>query len=278
MATRIQCVIAAAALGLVLASGVTAARAQDASPWQGDSRAAMRLIGASTRPVDGGDVLRAGVEIRLQPGWKTYWRYPGDSGVPPRFDFAGSENVKSVSVLWPAPQRFLDGAGGASIGYGQDVILPLRVVAQRAGPVTLRLKLDYAVCEKLCVPVDARAELALSRKKTSQEAALAAAEGRVPRAAGVGKGSPLAVRNVRREANRIFVDVAGNMPVDLFAEGPSPDWALPLPQPVAGAPGGVQRFSFALEGLPAGVKPDGAVLKLTAVSGNEAIEVPAHLD
>jgi hypothetical protein len=86
------------------------------------------------------------------------------------------------------------------------------------------------------------------------------------------------VRSLRREANRIFVDVAGNSPIDLFAEGPSPEWALPLPQPVAGAPEGTQRFSFALEGLPPGARPDGAVLKLTAVAGTQAIEVSAHLD
>lgn len=278
MASRISRVFAASTLSLLLGWGVDAACAQGASPWQGDSRGAVRLIGGSARTGGGADVLRAGIEIKLQPGWKTYWRYPGDSGVPPRFDFAASENVKSVSVLWPAPKRFSDGAGGASIGYGQDVILPVRVVPLRGGPVTLRLTLDYAICEKLCVPVDARAELVLSRKKTAQEAALVAAEGRVPRRAAVGEGASLAVRHVRREANRILVDVAGNVPLDLFAEGPSPDWALPLPQSVAGASGGMQRFSFALEGLPAGAKPDGAVLKLTAVSGNEAIEVPAHLD
>ena len=49
--------------------------------------------------------VRAGIEIRLKTGWHTYWRYPGDAGVPPQFDFAGSQNVKSVDVLWPAPQR-----------------------------------------------------------------------------------------------------------------------------------------------------------------------------
>ena len=57
-------------------------------------------------------------------------------------------------MLWPAPER-LPEDGGMSIGYAHDVILPLRVVPQDAGkPVALRLKLDYAVCEKLCVPAD----------------------------------------------------------------------------------------------------------------------------
>src|SRR5215831_13606185 len=81
------------------------ARAADASPWDGDARAAMRLIAGARQD---GTAAGAGIEIRLAPGWKTYWRYPGDSGVPPRFDFAGSENLKSVEVLWPAPHRFSD--------------------------------------------------------------------------------------------------------------------------------------------------------------------------
>ena len=76
--------------------------------------------------------IRAGVEIKLDPGWKTYGRDPGDSGVPPKLDFAGSDNVKTVTVLWPAPERFPDGAGGNSIGYLDHVILPLRITPQDA--------------------------------------------------------------------------------------------------------------------------------------------------
>jgi DsbC/DsbD-like thiol-disulfide interchange protein len=270
---------AAAVFGFLMIGGSDIARAQDASPWQGDARSAMRLIAGTPRKDGGETVLRAGIEIKLQPGWKTYWRYPGDSGVPPRFHFDASENVKSVIVLWPAPQRFSDGVGGVSIGYERDVILPLRVTPRDpARPVALRVKLDYAICEKLCVPVDASAALVLSGGTASRNAALAAAEARVPKFAALGEGASLAVRNVRREARRVIVDVAARTHVDLFAEGPSPDWALPLPHPLAGAPKGLQRFSFELDGLPPGAKPEGAAIKLTAVAGNEAIEVPAHLD
>ncbi|HWL73674.1 MAG TPA: protein-disulfide reductase DsbD domain-containing protein, partial [Burkholderiaceae bacterium] len=77
--------------------------AADVSAWDNDIRSAVRLVGASAINDPGGAVLRAGVEIKMQPGWKTYWRYPGDSGVPPAFDFAASDNVKSATVLWPAP-------------------------------------------------------------------------------------------------------------------------------------------------------------------------------
>src|SRR5205807_3236385 len=105
-----------------------AAWAADASPWDGDTHAGVRLI-AGSRTNDA--MARAGIEIKLAPGWKTYWRYPGDSGVPPRFDFAGSQNVKSVDLLWPAPHRLSD-ESGVTIGYKDDVIFPLRVVPQDA--------------------------------------------------------------------------------------------------------------------------------------------------
>jgi DsbC/DsbD-like thiol-disulfide interchange protein len=242
----------------------------------------MRLIAANVSRAIGG-APQAGVELKLAPGWKTYWRYPGDSGVPPRFDFAGSENLKSVVIEWPAPHRFND-ESGTTIGYKSGVIFPLRIVPQdSAKPVLLRLKLDYAVCEKLCVPAEGRAELALDGEASSHDGALAAAEAAVPKPGKLGDSAPLAVRAVRREAGdghpRVIVDVAASqMPIDLFAEGPTAEWALPVPDPADGAPPGLHRFVFALDGLPAGASADGAVLTLTLESGARAIEVTAHLD
>src|SRR5262245_29639357 len=98
---------AAFLVGANLVLLVTApAHAADASIWNGTQRSAVRLI-AGGRSEDAA-TLRAGIELRLAPGWKTYWRYPGDSGIPPRFDFDKSRNVKSVTVRWPAPQRLAD--------------------------------------------------------------------------------------------------------------------------------------------------------------------------
>ena len=135
-------------------------------------------------------------------GWHTYWRYPGDAGVPPQFNFAGSRNVKHVDVLWPAPERKVD-SGGTSIGYSTGVLFPLRIVPQEAGkPVALRLRLQYAICEKLCVPAEARSELTLASGRASQDAALTAAEGRVPKRLNLGEGGDLAIRSVRRERGR----------------------------------------------------------------------------
>ena len=268
------------ALGIALAS--PHARAADASAWDGDTRSAVRLISG----IPDGATLRAGVEIRLAPGWKTYWRYPGDSGVPPHFDFAQSSNVKSATLSWPAPRRFVDD-GGQSIGYDGNVIFPLRIVANNpAEPVVLRLKFDYAVCEKLCVPAEGNVELSLGATPIASMngPALATAEARVPTRASIGDHAGLAIRGIKQEPGvhypRVIVDVAApnGEAVDLFAEGPTPEWALPLPMPVADAPPGVHRFAFDLDGLPPGQSAQGASLTLTATAGASAIEVKAALD
>ena len=269
---------------LLLAAVPHAGEASEASSWDNGTHSAARLIAAGAMRDQGAVRLRAGVELKLRPGWKTYWRYPGDSGVPPRFDFARSENVRDVTVLWPAPRRFSDGSG-TSIGYAEGVVFPLRVVpADERKPVLLRVDLDYGVCEKLCVPADAKLELALTTRTTAHEAVLASSEAQVPTDVAIGPREPLAIIAVRRETerqpSRVLVDVATSTDsrVDLFAEGPTAEWALPLPQPVDGSTAGVRRFMFELDGLPPGAKPAGAAVRLTAVSATSAIEVVAHLD
>src|SRR4051794_13887361 len=182
------------------------AHAADASAWDGTQRSAVRLIAGGR--TDTGTSLQAGIEMRLAPGWKTYWRYPGDSGIPPRFDFSQSRNVKSVAVRWPAPQRLTD-EGGTSIGYKHDLIFPLSIVPEDGSkPVTLSLAIDYGVCEKMCVPVDATAELTIAGQATEQDQRIAAAEARVPKPATVGQDGALSIRAVKREGSRIVVDVA----------------------------------------------------------------------
>jgi DsbC/DsbD-like thiol-disulfide interchange protein len=265
------------AVVITLGSALAAATSSD---WVGDSRSAFRLV--SGAPKDG--MLRAGVEVRLAPGWKTYWRYAGDSGVPPRFDFTRSKNLKSVEVGWPAPRAWRDETGTV-IGYKHEVIFPLRITAQDAGqPVTLVLAFDYAICQRLCVPVSGKAQLQIPPSVSVDDAALAAAEARVPTKSAVGADAPLSIRAVAQEGDgpqpRIVVDVAAppGEKVELFAEGPADDWALPVPEPAGQGPGGTQRFTFVLDGAPPGVDPKGATLLLTAVAGGRAIEVPFHLD
>jgi len=287
-------VCATSAIGLVVSTSLARA-GEVASRWDGDARSAVRLIAGAPAGKNATPTLRAGIEVRLKQGWHTYWRYPGDAGVPPKFDFTGSHNVKSVGVLWPAPQPIRE-EGLIAIGYAADVIWPLTVVPlDHAKPVTLRLKLDYAVCEKLCVPAQGKAELMLGGAAASRSPALAEAQARVPRKLALGEGAPLAIKSVQimREDGRkrpgeddgaarprVVVDVAApaGSAVALFAEGPTPEWSLPVPAPIDGAPAGLQRFAFELDGAPPGAQYKGAPITLTAVAGKEAIEVTTHLD
>jgi DsbC/DsbD-like thiol-disulfide interchange protein len=272
--------VAVAVWACVLGFGAAPMRAaEDVTAWDGDARSGMRMV---TGKQAAGAPLRAGVQIRLARGWHTYWRYPGDSGVPPTLTFDGSRNVKHVEVLWPAPQRIVE-ESGASIGYRVGAIFPLRIVAQEPNkPVALRLRLQYAICEKTCVPANGSGELTLPSARTSQDAALAAAEARVPRKVALGEGGELSIRSVRREQGadkpRAVVDVAGPADVDLFAEGPTAQWALPVPTRIEGAPAGIQRFAFELDGAPTGERYEGALLTLTAVTPSHAIEVTTRLD
>jgi DsbC/DsbD-like thiol-disulfide interchange protein len=268
---------------LVLAATIAAscsagARAEDTSRWLYDGHSAVRLLAGSRS----GAVLLGGIAFQLQPGWKTYWRTPGDSGVPPRFDFTKSDNVEAVTILWPAPTAFADGAGGTSFGYQKQVVLPLRIVAKNADkPVTLRASVSYAVCEKLCIPVEAAPELSFVSVASTQDGALAAALDTVPVPANVGDPNPLTIRDVKRNGDsEVWVDVVAppGADVHLFVEGPTPDWSLPVPKPLDEAPPGIRRFGFALEGLPPGAHPEGAALKLTLVGHERSYEFNINLN
>jgi DsbC/DsbD-like thiol-disulfide interchange protein len=254
------------------------ARAEDASPWQRDGHSAVRLLAGSRS----GPVLMGGIAFTLQRGWKTYWRTPGDSGVPPRFDFSKSENIEAVTVLWPAPKKFDDGAGGYSLGYQNEIVLPLRIVAKNADkPVTLRADITYAVCEKLCVPVEASAELTFSSVASTEDSVLSAALDAVPQPARVGDPNPLTIRDVKRDGkSMVLIDVAtaDTKDINLFVEGPTPDWSLPVPKLLNHSPPGIRRFAFALDGMPPGVNPDGAALKLTLVGADHAYEFNVNLE
>jgi len=112
------------------------------------------ILGATLLPgwqMEGGHRMAA-LHLSLAPHWKTYWRAPGDTGIPPQFDWSGSRNLKSVILHWPSPQVIvLDGL--QSIGYLHDLVLPLEIVAvDPAKPVELNLQMALGVCKDICMP------------------------------------------------------------------------------------------------------------------------------
>lgn len=137
------------------------------------SRAAVALIPGWTE-ADGARI--AAVRLDLAPGWKTYWRNPGDAGIPPRFDWSGSDNVASVEVIWPRPHAF-EFFGIRTLGYKGEVTLPLRVIPEDpAHSATLRLSVDFGVCSDVCVPETAALSTELPAAATAAAASPRIAE------------------------------------------------------------------------------------------------------
>ncbi len=109
-----------------------------------------RLI-ASAEGVGDLETIPAGLHIRLPEGWKTYWRSPGEAGLPPAVDWTGSRNA-DVRFDWPAPHRFTL-FGIDTFGYDDEVVFPLAVTPREIGqPVSLAGRLDLLVCSDICVP------------------------------------------------------------------------------------------------------------------------------
>lgn len=95
----------------------------------------------------------AALKLTLAPGWKTYWRAPGDAGIPPQIDFSDSTNVKSARFLWPVPEVFHQ-SGIRSIGYQDGVVVPVELQPDVIGQeIELTGMLDIGICDDICVPV-----------------------------------------------------------------------------------------------------------------------------
>ncbi len=111
----------------------------------------------------------AALRIRLKPGWKTYWRAPGDAGIPPQFDWSGSKNIKSVEMMWPRPEVATLG-GMRSIVYHNEVIIPLEFTPEAVEkPIEMKAQVTLGVCRDICVPISLQFNVDLSPDETSPD-------------------------------------------------------------------------------------------------------------
>jgi DsbC/DsbD-like thiol-disulfide interchange protein len=214
---------------MAMTIGATNATAEPAeTSWSGEKYGRVRLIAGEV----GGRVM-AGVEIRLDKGWKTYWRIPGDAGVPPDLDWSASANVARIRARFPAPKRMKDPIG-YSLGYEDHVVFPVEFEAADLGkPVDLRLKLLYGVCREICIPAEASLELRLDpRSLKGVSPAIASALGKVPLPATTGEPEVVGARmDVSGPKPRLIVEARfpkGFEGADLFLEAEGGEY-LPLP-------------------------------------------------
>ncbi len=243
-----------------------------ASEWVGSTEARARLI-AATDAVGDQHQLRFGLEIELQPGWKTYWRTPGEGGYPPRLEWDGSQNLAETAIAWPAPKRFQI-LGIDSVGYEERVIYPITVTPkQRGEAVTANLSLDYLTCKDVCIPQ--RADLSLTlpagpAAPSEQAFAIDKARGQVPGPAVAGFAVTSAI--VRPgDGSRWWLELETGTPLqkpDAFIEAAGQAFAF-------GAPERLGPTRFRLPVLYAETEPAalaGEPLIITLTDGNRAFE------
>jgi suppressor for copper-sensitivity B len=276
---RIFTAIIGFAAFMVVSNGAFAA----AGPWWTSDHGNVRLI-ADSDYTGAGDTLRLGLEFAMKPGWKIYWRSPGDAGFPPKPNWAGSTNLASVDIDWPAPKRFTV-LGLKTLGYEGGVILPLTVRLLEPGKdMSLVANVQFLTCREICVPYDAALTLQLpsGAETNSQEGALIDKfAARVPTSGGQ-KGLSILAAMVDgppgAQSLRLTADISGSVSdLDVLVEAP-PGFYIGDVKSVGRGRNGtrmlVASVSPPVKSVKAGNPTDlmGASLVLTSIDGARAVE------
>jgi DsbC/DsbD-like thiol-disulfide interchange protein len=267
----------------VLALAFLAAAATPAAAtigaWAEGDKARVRLLAGGT---DSTGQLSAGIEIDLDMGWDTYWRSPGDSGIAPVIDFSASQNVKSVAVAFPPPERHDDGYAVTNV-YEDRFILPVTIALTDPHAAThLALKLDIGVCEEVCIPAHFETAIDVAADAADPVATrqLQAAAALLPAPAHPGV---FAIDKLWRDGGddkKPGFSLAATLPdpanSEIFVEGP-PDWYAGVPKLVSNAAGRA-TYHFDIDRLTAKTPITGTKLRITLVSGGKAVEQWIGLD
>ncbi|WP_319530947.1 protein-disulfide reductase DsbD domain-containing protein [uncultured Cohaesibacter sp.] len=270
-----RAIVCATLPSLILTPALHAATA----PWQESLGGRVRLISGGKH----GEEYKAGLEIVLDAGWKTYWKVPGDSGIPPFLDAAASQNVAKLDIKWPTPVRYKVGSD-EMLGFKDAIIFPLLLTPEDpTKPIELKLNAQLGLCSELCVPFSADFSLLIpegSNSDPGSELLIDRDMVLVPKKPSDGFSIVKLEQEKHVDApDRLIIttsipDGYGNK--DLFVEGPE-DWLLPLTKPL-GEVGNQQRFELLLDGLPKDGNSEGARLTFTLTNGDESVEQSVVLE
>lgn len=208
------------------------------------------------------------LRLELAPGWKTYWRSPGDSGVPPRFDWAGASNLRAATVHWPRPE-VIDSGGERTLGYHDALVLPIELAPAAPGqPVAGRVGVELGLCLNVCVP--AALSLALPPTAHSPDPRIEAALAQVPVPVEAALTCTLtAIADGVRVSASVGAPPAGDTAAAL--ELGRPEVWVSAPEVTAGPQGLTATADF----VPPAAKPfalDPAQVRLTLIGPEGAVE------
>ena len=264
--------IALFALPLAILAQASLSAKAASTPWIDSEGARIRILAS---PPDGAGNIRGAVQIDLKPGWVTYWRNPGETGVPPQLATDGSENVKSAALGFPPPVA-LDEGGAAAIGYDSPVALPLTLVQATPGRASrLDAHLFIGVCKEICVPVKADYTLDIPASAPTQSSVatmtIDEAYAGLPKAAGQDFSMVGAALGPDRKTIKVEIRVpsASAGKPSLFVDGPS-GWSF-APSKLQAIENGIAQFLVPLTGSPKEAGAGGRFV-FVARAGSRSIE------
>lgn len=141
-------------LGFAVLMATSLPAAASSSAWADSEGGRVRLV--TTGKPDASGRLTGVLHIELKPGWKTYWRDPGASGVPPQIDVAKAINIAKAELSYPAPGRHDDGYGEWA-GYDRTVALPVTfTLVKPQENAVIDAGVFLGICQTICIPVQAQ--------------------------------------------------------------------------------------------------------------------------
>ncbi|WP_120505439.1 protein-disulfide reductase DsbD family protein [Sulfitobacter mediterraneus] len=206
-------------LALTLSEGARAAESNTYS----NSAVNARLVSAETGVAPDAVSISLGLVLEYGDGWKGYWRTPGEVGLAPEIDWAGSSNLASAEILWPAPERF-EAFGIENFGYSGEVVLPIRVMLEDRGePLELRARVALLTCSNVCVPHTFNLALDLPNGTVIDRASANAIATFVSQVPAAPEESDIEINTVALDAktSSLFVTAQSTQPfqtVDVFPE------------------------------------------------------------
>ena len=271
-----------AGLAFLLATVAPQAAMAMAGDWDTNDHVKVRIVSA-VEGIGDRDTVPLGLQFQLQPGWKIYWRSPGDAGFPPDPLWDGSKNLTGTVLSWPAPSRF-SVFGLETLGYTDEVVLPLTAKIARVGePLRLKTQIRYLACKEICIPYEAKVALDLPAGPARPGEFAHLIDSFVARVPGAGDRHGLSVLKTvllrgGKDA-RVLIEARSREPFerpDVFVEGPD---EVVFGKPIVTLSDNGRRAVLAVTGI--GLEPaqlDGAKLVLTLVDKDRAMETSVPLN
>ncbi len=258
-------------VGLAISFASTTMSYAASSPWFEAYGAKLRLI---SLPSADGKNIDAGLQIVLNKGWKTYWRAPGASGIPPQINFLGSSNVAKTKMSFPVPLAFADGSG-FSAGYVDEVVFPISVEALLPGrDIKLKANGLIGICGEICVPLQFELVLNETGKGfSSSDISAALLRGRSAEAQTPSENFQILDAQLNSKATSLEVRAVlpkGSKKASLFTEGPSGWYVAPVNAHELGD--GKAMFNVDLRDIPKDANPHATKLRFSLVADGQGIE------